>query len=308
MAVTKIWAVRGRIVQPIDYAMNPEKTDKTLWNESKEKTPDANLTEVLNYAVNSDKTEKQYYVSGINCEPESAAEEFDLIKRQFQKEGGIICYHAYQSFKEGELMLKITGNAAKETAILIAAALKAEQKTAGKSKLSAMLKSGKELTVFSLPQRDLKKFVQEAKKYGVLYCTIKEKGRYDENTPIDIITRAEDAPKINRLVERFKLAAVDATLIPKDMEKSDKETETQSVPKKMPDREKRLSGQYLKTQKAGDISENAKPSEKQNAEKRSKASVKKELKRLADEQNTILSVEDKTAIEKNIAAKVMRGR
>lgn len=228
-----------------------------------------------------------------------------------------------------ELMLKITGNAAKETAILIAAALKEEQKTAGKSKLSAMLKSGKELTVFSLPQKDLKKFVQEAKKYGVLYCTIKEKGNHDENASIDIITRAEDAPKINRLVERFKLAAVDTTLMTKDMEKTkeereknekyeikdkcdsgfdapnDEKMETQSVPKKMLGRENRLSEQYLKTQKAEDISEKTKSTEKQNARK---PSVKKELKRLAEEQKTKYAEKNKKANEKNTAKKVMRDR
>lgn len=98
MAVTKIWAVRGRLTQPIDYAMNPKKTEKTLWKEE-----DSDLAEVLSYAVNSEKTEKQYYVSGINCEPESARQEFNMVKRQFQKEGGIICYHGYQSFREGEV-------------------------------------------------------------------------------------------------------------------------------------------------------------------------------------------------------------
>lgn len=119
-----------------------------------------------------------------------------------------------------EVAMKITGTAAKEMAILLAAALKAEQKTAGKARLSAMLKSGKELTVFSLPQKDLKKFVQEAKKYGVLYCTIREQGSKDENAAVDIITRAEDAPKINRVVERFKLAAVDTAEIVQNIEKA----------------------------------------------------------------------------------------
>lgn len=119
-----------------------------------------------------------------------------------------------------EVAMKITGTAAKEIAILLAAALKAEQKTAGKARLSSMLKSGKELTVFSLPQKDLKKFFQEAKKYGVLYCTIRERGSKDENAAVDIITRAEDAPKINRVVERFKLAAVDTAEIVQNIEKA----------------------------------------------------------------------------------------
>ncbi len=97
MAVTKIWPVKGRIEQPISYAMNPKKTDKDLW------AGDASIEDVIGYASNSEKTEKQYYVSGINCESESAAEEFRMVKKQFQKQGGIICYHGYQSFAEGEV-------------------------------------------------------------------------------------------------------------------------------------------------------------------------------------------------------------
>ena len=97
MAVTKIWPVKGRIEQPISYAMNPKKTDKTLW------AGDVSIEDVIGYASNNEKTEKQYYVSGINCAPETAAEEFRMVKKQFQKQGGIICYHGYQSFAEGEV-------------------------------------------------------------------------------------------------------------------------------------------------------------------------------------------------------------
>ncbi len=97
MAVTKIWSVRGRIEQPISYAMNPKKTGKDLW------AGDASIEDIIGYATNGEKTEKEYYVSGINCEPESAAEEFRMVKRQFQKQGGIICYHGYQSFAAGEV-------------------------------------------------------------------------------------------------------------------------------------------------------------------------------------------------------------
>lgn len=94
-----------------------------------------------------------------------------------------------------EVAMRITGSGAKNLAFIIAAALKEEQKTAGRSRLANMLKSGKELTVFSLPQKDVGKFTKEAKKYGVLYCVVKDKHNKDENTVVDIITRAEDAPQ-----------------------------------------------------------------------------------------------------------------
>lgn len=95
MAVTKIWPVRGRLDHPIAYAMNPEKTDAKL-------LPDS-LEDVMNYAVNEEKTEKKFYVSGINCNPAIARSEFQIVKEQYGKPGGIIVYHAYQSFSEGEV-------------------------------------------------------------------------------------------------------------------------------------------------------------------------------------------------------------
>ena len=68
-----------------------------------------------------------------------------------------------------------------------------------------MIKSGKELKVFSIPNKDLKKFTEQAKRYGVLYCVLRDKNTKGDNVPIDIIARAEDASKIQRIVERFEL-------------------------------------------------------------------------------------------------------
>ena len=66
-----------------------------------------------------------------------------------------------------EVAAKLTGSAAKNVAVLLVSALKQEHKTKGKARLTNMLKSGKELKVFSVPNKDLKKFTEQAKKYGV---------------------------------------------------------------------------------------------------------------------------------------------
>ena len=49
-----------------------------------------------------------------------------------------------------EVAAKLTGSAAKNVALLLIAALKQEGKTNGKTRLASMLRSGKELKVFSL--------------------------------------------------------------------------------------------------------------------------------------------------------------
>lgn len=120
-----------------------------------------------------------------------------------------------------EVAAKLSGSAAKNIAVLLVSALKQEQKTKGKARLTNMIKSGKELKVFSIPQRDLKKFTEQAKRYGVLYCVLKDKYSKDENAPVDIIARAEDASKIQRICDRFELGGkVDKATIVAEAEKS----------------------------------------------------------------------------------------
>lgn len=98
-----------------------------------------------------------------------------------------------------EVAARLTGSAAKNIAILLASVLKQEatqaNKTRGKARLTNMIKSGKELKVFSIPNKDLKKFTEQAKRYGVLYCVLRDKNTRGDNVPIDIIARAEDASK-----------------------------------------------------------------------------------------------------------------
>ena len=83
-----------------------------------------------------------------------------------------------------------------------------------------MLRSGKELKVFTVRRGDLKKFTQEAKRYGVLYCVLADRKNKDPNAVVDVIARAEDASKISRIVERFSLASVDTATIVQEAEKT----------------------------------------------------------------------------------------
>lgn len=119
-----------------------------------------------------------------------------------------------------EVAAKITGAGAKNIAILLYSILKEEKKTKGKARLSSMLRSGKELKVFTVKNDGLKTFTQEAKKYGVLYCVLADRKNNDPNAEVDVIARAEDASKISRIVERFHLASVDTASIVTEAEKS----------------------------------------------------------------------------------------
>ena len=107
-----------------------------------------------------------------------------------------------------EFTLKIAGSGAERLAAILMAAARDQQKTKGKTTMKALLKSEKELTVFTIPDDRLRDFAKEAKRYGVLFCVVKEK-KPRPDALSDILVKAEDAAKINRIIERLGLGQVD---------------------------------------------------------------------------------------------------
>ena len=91
MAVTNLWAIKGKVSTLINYVENPKKTSAR------------NIKNVLSYIEDDNKTEQMMFVTGINCEPEFAAKQFTQTKQLWGKEGGRVAYHGYQSFREGEV-------------------------------------------------------------------------------------------------------------------------------------------------------------------------------------------------------------
>lgn len=142
------------------------------------------------------------------------------------------------SMEVGEAALKISGEGAKQLAVLLYAILKEQKKTRGRARLETLVRSGKPLTVFSVKESDLKKFVQEAKRYGILYCAVRNpKGSSDGM--VDIMVKEEDAPRINRIVERFKFASVtEAAQIKTEIQKSREEKSQAKEGKAAPGKEK----------------------------------------------------------------------
>lgn len=99
MAVCEIWDVQGRLDHPLDYAENPEKTANPKYTEADLQA----LGDVMKYTTNGEKTERQFFVSGVNCDVATARQEMMIAKEQFRDQSKIVCYHGYQSFKEGEV-------------------------------------------------------------------------------------------------------------------------------------------------------------------------------------------------------------
>lgn len=96
MAVTKLWSVTNRLDRVIDYVVNPDKTRKAKFSIKDWQA----LNDVIAYAKDEEKTEQELFVSGINCNPQKARDQFIMIKQQYNKVDGIQAYHGYISFKD----------------------------------------------------------------------------------------------------------------------------------------------------------------------------------------------------------------
>lgn len=106
-----------------------------------------------------------------------------------------------ETLRISETVAKLTATGAKNLCVLLAVLLKDNIKIKGKTNLNAMLKEGKELKVFPIQGEYLKQFAAEARKYGILFSVIKDSKA--EPPTYDILARAEDVSKINRVFERM---------------------------------------------------------------------------------------------------------
>ena len=118
-----------------------------------------------------------------------------------------------------EVVLRLTGAATKELATFLVAALNNPQKKTekkatkyGETRLKSMLQCDKPTEIFSVKEGELKKFVDGAKKYGILYCVVKNPKDCPDNL-CDIMVKADDAPKIRRIAERYNFSTLSTATV-----------------------------------------------------------------------------------------------
>ncbi len=97
MAIVYIRDIQSRLDKTISYISNRSKTA----NKSYERAF-LDLHNALNYTTDDVKTEQQFYVSALNCKPETAYKDMIKTKNAFKKTDKILGYHLIQSFDRGE--------------------------------------------------------------------------------------------------------------------------------------------------------------------------------------------------------------
>ena len=100
-----------------------------------------------------------------------------------------------------EAAAKLAGLGAKNLAVLLTLYLREEHPFKGETNLKKLLKEGKEIRVFCLDKDNLAEFKQHAKDYGIVYSALKQKN--DDSRIVDVLVKAEDTPRVNRILEKM---------------------------------------------------------------------------------------------------------
>ncbi|MCL1829774.1 MAG: relaxase/mobilization nuclease domain-containing protein [Oscillospiraceae bacterium] len=130
MATTSIWSVKGWLGKVVVYAENPDKTENPAYFEKQGMTAEQTqgLSDVIDYASQTRKTQLtdenaeilRHYVTGINCQPDTARDEMMAAKKKFGKEDGVVAYHGIQSFSPDDLKAGLTPDMAHEIGVKLA--------------------------------------------------------------------------------------------------------------------------------------------------------------------------------------------
>ena len=111
-----------------------------------------------------------------------------------------------------EMSLRLTGAATKNiaAALYAVASDKSKSSTKGRRWFKNEYAAGTDLKAFSLRREDARTFKREAKRYGISYCAIRDSLSRSDGT-MEIIVRAADASRINRIMERFNIGSLDSS-------------------------------------------------------------------------------------------------
>ena len=130
MAITSIWSVKGWLGQVVIYVENPDKTENPAYYGKQGMTAvqAQGLSDVIECAAQTRKTQitdenavvLRHYVTGINCQPETARDEMTAAKKKFGKEDGVVAYHGIQSFSPEDFRAGLNPDMAHEIGVKLA--------------------------------------------------------------------------------------------------------------------------------------------------------------------------------------------
>ena len=117
-----------------------------------------------------------------------------------------------------EMIARLSGSLAKNFIAMVYAISKDKSKNPkGKTSLNKLLKSNSKLEIFTIRKEDLEDFKKQAKTYKITYTALYNKNERSSDGMVDLIIKEEDAPRVNRLVERYNITKVDIQAVEKEL-------------------------------------------------------------------------------------------
>lgn len=105
-----------------------------------------------------------------------------------------------------EVMIRLTGAGAKNLAALLYRYAQGDKRLKGAINLNKLLKSGDELTIVRIDQKELPEFKSLARKYGVLFSAVRDTRAIDGMC--DVFFKKKDYAKVEHVVGKMELTGL----------------------------------------------------------------------------------------------------
>lgn len=101
-----------------------------------------------------------------------------------------------------EVTLRLTASATKNLLALSMALAKSHKKLCGKTSMKKMLRETRDIRVFSMTRAQYQQFEKQARKFGLLYAMIRDKGT--DGKLVDLVLPATELGRANLVFEKIR--------------------------------------------------------------------------------------------------------
>lgn len=101
-----------------------------------------------------------------------------------------------------EMTLRLTASAMKNLLVLSVALTKNHKKLCGRTRMKKMLQETRDIRVFPMSRAQFRQFEKQAKKFGLLYASIQDKG--PDGKFVDLVLPATELGRANTVFEKIQ--------------------------------------------------------------------------------------------------------
>ena len=126
----------------------------------------------------------------------------------------------------GEIAIRLTGSALKNSIAVLAALAQNHRKLYGRTSLVKLLRDTRDIRVFPMTKEQFQRFRAEAKQLKLLYAGVQD--RRNPSAPIDLMIPASDLERANQIFERIQFASKEPLTSEEPLPKKESRSERSS--------------------------------------------------------------------------------